>query len=281
MSHGYYGVVPPEYWTGDGEVLRHGGGSVAQLLGLYLLTCEYANMIGLYSLKLRAVTDELHVSRAGALKAFQTTAATQFAYYDPLHGFVWVCDMARIRMRLRDEQPLVAGDNRITGAQRLYDALPRNAFLGPFFDRYAPVLRLKGRRAWTPQDVAPQDVCFGPPSKPQGSQAEASNRSDQDQNQIRSEKAAAQKPPRTPAGTDENPEDNVGVITTIAHEVLDLYCGTVPMFASTSELTTQRREHAEQAVMGLCAERKILYNTAVVSAALDSAIVQRRVRRRA
>jgi len=73
--------------------------------------------------------------------------------------------------------------------------------------------------------------------------------------------------PRQPAAKAENPDDNVGVITVIAHEAID-------------QLGLDHTDLAET-VKSLCATRDILYNSVVVTKAIDSATWQRRHRKAA
>lgn len=75
-------------------------------------------------------------------------------------------------------------------------------------------------------------------------------------------KAAAA--PRPSDSSLENPDDNVGVITKIAHEAINLVGPDHLDLAET--------------VKSLCSIRDIRYDSGVVRKALDSALVQRRVR---
>lgn len=78
------------------------------------------------------------------------------------------------------------------------------------------------------------------------------------------EQAAA--PPLPLLVTVENPDDNVRVITRIAHEVIDV----VSERAAAIDIA--------EGVKTLCARRKIQYNGAAVKRAIDSALWQRRPR---
>lgn len=76
--------------------------------------------------------------------------------------------------------------------------------------------------------------------------------------------AGAPRPHEQPA---EKPRDNVGVITKLAHEVLDLFAETVDIeYGELVESVKQR-----------CALLNIDYDSGVVGSALDSALYQRRL----
>jgi hypothetical protein len=147
LVSGYYGVLLPSYFTGTtGCAIRKRGGKDAQLLGAFLIANEWMNMLGLYKLRLIDVRDVLKLTPAAALRAYEVMAAEQYAFYDADTSFVWVKEMARIRLGLKDERPLSPKDNKSIGAERLYRGLHPNPFLGAFFDRYGKQLHLKSRR---------------------------------------------------------------------------------------------------------------------------------------
>jgi len=76
--------------------------------------------------------------------------------------------------------------------------------------------------------------------------------------------AAAASPPPPAERADENPDDNVGVITKLAHVLLDLYEQHDADFADFSEVVKWR-----------CAKEGIAYNSEVVTKAIESACYQR------
>jgi hypothetical protein len=157
----YYGIVFPEFWTGDtGRAIQASGGKDAQLLALYEMSCRHATMIGLYPLPLRDIRHETGLGMKGLVRAVTVLAHLGFSEYDARTEHVWVREMAKFRLSLQKRSPLDPDDKRVTGVQNLYDRLVENPFLEPFFDRYAKEVRLKRRRACglliTPlQDVAP------------------------------------------------------------------------------------------------------------------------------
>lgn len=78
-----------------------------------------------------------------------------------------------------------------------------------------------------------------------------------------SEELQAGAAPRAPEKiTTENPAENIGVITKIAHEVFDLIGAS--------------HEDVPESIKSFCASRRIAYDSTVVRAAIESAIWQRR-----
>jgi hypothetical protein len=144
MSH--YGIILPQFWRGEtGREIRTNGGKDAQLTALYLMSCHSATMIGLYALPLRELRSDTGIGLKGLVRAFTALTAVGYAEYDARTEHVWVREMAKIRLQL-DRAALDPKDNRVKGAQRLYEKLIENPFLEPFFDRYALELHLIKKR---------------------------------------------------------------------------------------------------------------------------------------
>ncbi len=159
----YYGIVFPEFWTGDtGRAIQSTGGKDAQILALYLMSCRHATMIGLYSLPMRDVRHETGLGLRAFVRAVAALTDAQFSNYDAGTEHVWVREMAKFRLGLQKKSPLDVNDKRVTGVQTLYEKLADNPFLEPFFDRYAREVRLKRRRSCGLTVIPPQDVA---PSK--------------------------------------------------------------------------------------------------------------------
>lgn len=148
MAASYYGVLFQEYWTGPtGREIRRLGGKDAQLLGAYLCSCRFANMIGLFRAPLTDVCHDLDMPPEDILAAFEVLAAAKFAYYDRASEVVWVRQMARIRLGLSSFEDLSPGDKRVAGCNRLYEAAPPNPYLTQFYNTYKTKLHIRGRRA--------------------------------------------------------------------------------------------------------------------------------------
>lgn len=296
-----YGVIDENYWTGTtGRAIRERGGRDAQLLGVYLFSNHAANMLGLYRIRWRDIEDDIGVRDQFLVRAFQVCAETEFAYYEPASSFVWVREMARFRLNITTTNQLHRDDKRVIGAHKLYHSLPFNVFLRPLYDRYHQQLHLKKR---TDYDAAPSpfegasrgfegayqfSTAFPQASTgfPQADQSVVNsntphlvvsddslglrrgfegaskpvNRSGSDTARKTSTVAA---PRRRPGADEDPPKKPVRVITKIAHDVIARLAG-----APEGEL--------REAIKHACARAHVPYDSAVVLAALKSAVVQRR-----
>jgi hypothetical protein len=95
----------------------------------------------------------IHADRVRAILTY--LEHLEFAKYDHDREFVWVIEMARWQLGLTE--PLKHGDRRIMNANSWYRSLPKNQFLGAFYDRYATDLSLHDRREPC-ESVAPAPV---------------------------------------------------------------------------------------------------------------------------
>lgn len=249
----YYGVIFPEFWTGTtGRQLR-AHGKDAQLLGLYLATNRHANMIGLYRLLTTDIKHETGLGPKAIARAFGATRDTEYAIFDAGMSYVWVRQMARIRLALKPGDALNPDDNRGKAVNRIYQALDPNPFLGEFFDVNRKLLGLKKRRESVglvvdlvpDHQMSPLPSPLEAPCKPV-TESGIRNR-DQDQ-----ERAAAKTPP-----------DSLRVITKIAHEAI-------------ADSGDSSLADLSDAVKSLCAMRDIPYDSRTVAKAVDSALAQRR-----
>lgn len=150
---GPYGLLLTTFFDGTtGMRLQAIGtpGKDALLLGAFLTANEFANMIGLYELSLGKLARKLPVVKGRALtRAFELLDQERFAHYDAETEFVWVREMARVRLRLERGQ-VIRNPRILTAAQNCYQRVPLNPFLSPFFDRYHVELALKHRRGTPP-----------------------------------------------------------------------------------------------------------------------------------
>jgi hypothetical protein len=120
----HYGIVFPEFWSGEtGREIRTHGGKDGQLVGLYLMSAPNATMIGLFALPLRDLKHDTGIGVKGLVRAFTVLGGLGFADYDARTEHVWVREMAKFRLGLQKRSPLDPDDKRVTGIQRLYDKL--------------------------------------------------------------------------------------------------------------------------------------------------------------
>ena len=169
-----WGVLHPSFWDGTTGLELQQRGKDAVILATYLTANEHANMIGLYALPLAAALEDLPVleSMLAIDAAVAALQAVSFAHYDPDAEIVWVQEMARFRLNLQPHQRLAADDNRRKGAVRLYEQLPENRFLGPFYDRYHRQLRLAKRRGTEPSPPSDGGESESPKGLPKAGQSE-------------------------------------------------------------------------------------------------------------
>ncbi|MEO6111609.1 MAG: hypothetical protein ABIQ24_07245 [Nitrospiraceae bacterium] len=160
-----YALLLPAFWTGPTGQAITAAGKDARIVATYLLTCEHANMLGLYRLPLLYAAEETGLKRREVLAALAQLKSMEFAVYDPETEFVWVCEMARFQLGLLPHEPLKEGDHRAQGSARLYKQLSSNPFLLPFYARYAQILRLPLQRDFL-TEKKPLGSPFGGASEP-------------------------------------------------------------------------------------------------------------------
>jgi hypothetical protein len=256
----YYGIVFPEFWTGQtGKAIR-AEGKDAQILALYQMTCRYATMIGLYRLLVDDVRAETGLAEKGLVRGFEALGRLGFSDYDAATQHVWVREMAKYRLNLQRKSPLDVDDNRVKGSQNLYDRLGDNPFLGPFFDRYAKEIRLKRRRDMgaciaTPLQVAPSKGLEGPRSQ-------ITDTRDQVQGSEKST-GAARRPVEIPM------ENSVGTFA--------LYCviADEALVTSLRDDQTDSPSNVSEIFTRLCAQRHLAYDGDLTRRAIDAVLANR------
>jgi hypothetical protein len=140
-----YAKVSPQFWTGEtGKAIRRRGFE-GLLVAVYLMTNSRANMLGLYEQPVLFMAHETALGEEGASKGLRYCIEEGFCSYDEATEMVWVHEMARYQIA----DALKSGDNRCKAVQKEYDSLPKNPFLGDFFDRYARAFNMTTRRDQT------------------------------------------------------------------------------------------------------------------------------------
>lgn len=274
-----YGTLLSTFWTGYTGRTMQARSKDAVLLAAFLSANEFANMIGLYELSFPKLERSLIAikTRPALRRAFDVLEELTFAQYDERTEFVWVREMARVRLQLRG-LPLKHDDNRRLGAIRLYDKLPQNPFLGPFFDRYCGELAIPRRRTGGPFELkgdtegASQGTSQGDskgitsplrsqqvyqvPEIRQQVTGGTGIRYQDDQVPV----SAASATPPASAESGDSPEDHVEVITTLIRKEL------LSLGLSDIELSDAAKER--------CARLRIPYNGRVIEKAIASARVR-------
>ncbi|MFO0776741.1 MAG: hypothetical protein U0223_03920 [Nitrospira sp.] len=139
-------MIRSQFWSGTTGKAITISGKDTRILATYLLTCEHANMLGLYRLPILYIAEEAGLKRKEVLAALENLKAIGFAHYDDGAEFVWVIEMARFQLDLSPGEALNESDHRVKGVMKIYKQLAKNPFLGPFYDRYASYLHLSSRR---------------------------------------------------------------------------------------------------------------------------------------
>lgn len=238
MAESAFGTLLNSFFdgsTGRRLLARGREGRDAMLLALWLTANEFANMIGLYELSVAKIERSLvGFKRREIIKLFGVLAAEDFAYWDEATDFVWIREMARVRLQLNGE-PLKRDDKRRLGALRRYETLPSNPFLGAFFDRYHLDLSLPQKRegaSQAPYEGASQGVsqgasegaCEAPPITSFRSDGSGITDQTNQGSEIRDQGSEIRRTPAAPArpsnGKHQNNGDNYRVIARIAHEIL-------------------------------------------------------------
>ncbi len=188
-----YAKVSPQFWTrGSGKRLR--GDPDAQVLAMYLVTCPFANMIGIYYAPFVAIAHETGLGPKQTALAMSRLESAGFATYDHEAEVVWVPNMASYQ--LGEEMSL--RDNRHRGVLAEIQRVSGHRFVDLFLERYGTAynlpLTMKGRSSsppplGSPLEAPPKDLRspLEAPPKPLPSPSEGfSVASGSDQYQIRS-----------------------------------------------------------------------------------------------
>lgn len=157
-----YGKVSPKFWTGETGKRLKKAGSDAVVVGLYLMTCPHANMLGLYYLPTIYLAHETGLGLEGASEALRRCIEAEFCDYDAATEIVWVHEMAKYQIA-EELEPL---DKRCKGVQNEYNALPDNPFLVGFFEKYNCAFNMTKRRGEGSRSSRPSEA----PSKALASQ---------------------------------------------------------------------------------------------------------------
>ena len=136
-----FGLIGWTFWTrGTGKALR--GDKDAQLLAIYLSTCQNANTIGLYYIPIVTIAHEIGLTIDETEKALARALQEGFALYERGSETVFVRSLARIRLGLEPGGRIQENDNRHASIIRLMHEVDNPAMLQAFWDEYHETLRL-------------------------------------------------------------------------------------------------------------------------------------------
>lgn len=148
MNLTYSRVYGQEAWKTAGTL--HRATDAARALAFYLMTAPAANPFGLYRNALPTMEHELKRPKEQIRKALAELTGLAFCQFDEESGWVWVQEMAAWQFR-----PLPVKPNNlvIRSARRWYANVPRNPFMGAWFDRYNAGFLLDDREAFAGTEV--------------------------------------------------------------------------------------------------------------------------------
>lgn len=159
-----YSQFRSSFWTGEtGQELRKHGD--AQRLAAYLFTSPHHNIIGFYWLPLDYAAREVGLTPADATPALAKLQELDFAHYDQQLELVWVVNMAREQLNLKEGESLSEKDNRGKAVRRAAEAVRRSVLYPDFHARYASALEL-------PPPRSPSGAPSRPPSKGESTASE-------------------------------------------------------------------------------------------------------------
>lgn len=202
-----YGKVAPQFWIGQTGKELKAAGHEAVIVGLYLMTCPHANMIGLYYLPVLYIAHETGLGLEGAKKGLERACEAGFCTYDEDSEYVLVHAMARFQIA----PSLKASDNRCKGAASELENCPNPSLRRKFFSIYAEAFHL-------PPEANPPPPLEAP-SKPLRSQ-EQEQEQEQEQKEHESANADLSPEPAEPVSDDGMPRCPTKRIIALYHEVL-------------------------------------------------------------
>jgi hypothetical protein len=178
------------------------------------MTCQHANMLGLYYLSKTYIAVDTPLGMEGACKGLAGACEVGFCRYDEDSEVVWVVEMAEYQI----DAQLDPKDNRCKGVQREYDALPENPFLALFYERYAKAFHMTSGRGIQPKKTSPSKAPRKPlRSQEQEQEQEQEQKQDQEHDQEQKDSAGS-RAARSSAADKEAPTAAVWMAYSDAYE---------------------------------------------------------------
>lgn len=159
-----YGMIYPGLWEkGSGKLLR--GDHAAQALAVYLMSCSWSSMTGIYRVTRVMIADELGMTPKLILASLKKLAEVGIAHYDAAAELVYLPSMAKHQTGER----LSGNDKRITAIERHLKTVGDHPFAVHFRKRYGAAYNLAPGVDLTPCDrvnVTITDSSYAPPTPP-------------------------------------------------------------------------------------------------------------------
>lgn len=135
-----YAKIASTFWTGStGRKLRRE--REAQTVALYLLTCQHANMIGVFLCPVMYIAHETGLSLEEAQKGLARLEEMGFCTYDDEQELVWVHEMARFQVG----EALKPADKRCAGVRKEFEKIANPQIKQAFFCRYRSAFHLESK----------------------------------------------------------------------------------------------------------------------------------------
>jgi hypothetical protein len=147
---GQYGRTYDEFWTGSTGRAMAAYPSLVRETAHFLVSAPNSVKFGLYHKPIAIMAIEFGRSVDEIRDALGVLAKLDFAHFDDTTSFVWVPRMAFYQYR---PLPLRRADYNVKAARKWYSSLPRNPFLGDFFDRYDGSFWLSNPEVWPGTEV--------------------------------------------------------------------------------------------------------------------------------
>jgi hypothetical protein len=142
-----YSRLYPDFWNSSVSALDDS----AQALAAYLMSNQGANPFGLYYKPLELMARERQRTQEQLRASLAELSRIDYCRFDEPTGWVWVMKMAEWQFK---PLPLKANNLAIRGARRWYSNMPRNPFLGLWWDRYNDAFHLADEVAFPGSEVA-------------------------------------------------------------------------------------------------------------------------------
>jgi hypothetical protein len=208
-----WGKVSTAFWErGSGKRLR--GEHAAQVAALHLVSCRWANSIGVFYIPLPALAHAMGSPLEGAMEALLRVIEAGFCQYDLASEMVWIPNQAEIEIG----ESLKPNDNRKASVQQMLNALGNHPYASAFWDRYGEAYGLTKPKAL----ASP----FGGPWEPLLSQSKSKARTKQEQERS---SRALEKNPNPPDPETEHIEPVPTPVAQVRRAFLDGYAARYPM----------------------------------------------------
>lgn len=138
-----YGILAADWYNGA-TARRFRGDGIGLALGPYLMVC-HANLLGAYHLPIEYVVADLGFDREAIVERLQICVETRFVEWDTDVDWIWVRELARVRLNLREGDTLKLQDPRRGTLQKAFDdTAARSPLLGAgIWAHYGAVLVLR------------------------------------------------------------------------------------------------------------------------------------------